>query len=567
LSEAPKFSRTQRWRLVLGKRAEDRMGAEGLSREMAEIDAALGAIYDPEEAPAEGQRRSAGLGASAPRLATWLGDVRRYFQRDVVVVIQQDAIERKGLKQLLFEPELLAQVTPSVELVGTLLSLKGMIPDRTRDTARQVVAAVVEEIRKKLQGAVEQAVRGALDRSRHQPVPSLPNLDWKRTIEGNLKNYLPERRTLLPDRFHFFARQRRRREWNVIVCMDQSGSMADSVVYASVMGAIFASIPALETHVIAFDTEVVDLTEQCSDPVDLLFGVQLGGGTDIHRAISYCQGLIHDPQKTLLLLITDLFEGGNESQLVRRMEALAHSGVRALCLLALNDSGVPSYDERLARKFASVGVPCMGCTPGVLPEVLAGLLKGHDLADLVARHDSRRAGALLAVQVAQLGPQPRLERLEVVALGAIPLGQRRHLEGRRGDPAPHSIRELQRVPQGPQAHLLLGGHHPVQADQPHRQRVRQHPVRPRHPRHRQRAQLDPRPRGALDLLQLPPGEPRLPRRPEQRRALVLVQVSIGPAQRRQRQKDFLGESHARYRTRALALHGTIPSEIPRQDLP
>ena len=395
MTDELKLDRTQRWRLALGKRVDDRIrscGGSMLSREMSEIDGALGAIYDvEEEAPPEGGTRSAGLGSSAPRLAAWLGDVRKYFQQDVVVVIQQDAIERKGLKQLLFEPELLSQVTPSVELVGTLLSLKGMIPDRTKETARQVVAAVVEEIRKRLQGAVEQAVRGALDRSRHQPIPSLPNLDWKRTIEANLKNYLPERRTLIPDRFHFFARQRRRREWNVIVCMDQSGSMADSVVYASVMGAIFASIPALETHVIAFDTEVADLTEQCSDPVDLLFGVQLGGGTDINRAIGYCQTLIHDPQKTLLLLITDLYEGGNEQQLVRRMESMAQSGVRALCMLALNDSGVPSYDEGLAKRLAAVGVPCMGCTPGVLPEVLAGLLKGRDLRDVVARFDSRNA--------------------------------------------------------------------------------------------------------------------------------------------------------------------------------
>jgi Mg-chelatase subunit ChlD len=389
VSATGKLDRTQRWRLVLGKRVEERLAGGGkLSRELGEIDAALGAIYDREE-PAEGGKRGAGLGASAPRLATWLGDVRRYFERDVVVLIQQDAIKRKGLKQLLFEPELLAQVTPSVELVGTLLSLKGMIPDRTKETARQVVAAVVEEIRRRLQGSIEQAVRGALDRSRHQPTPSLPNLDWKRTIETNLKNYQPERRALIPERFRFFARQRRRREWNVIVCMDQSGSMADSVVYASVMGAIFASIPALETHVIAFDTEVVDLTEQCSDPVDLLFGVQLGGGTDINRAIGYCQSLIHDPQKTLLLLITDLYEGGNEVQLVHRLEAMTQAGVRSLCMLALNDSGVPSYDEKLARRLASVGVPCMGCTPGVLPEVLAGLLKGRNAGEIAGQFDSR----------------------------------------------------------------------------------------------------------------------------------------------------------------------------------
>lgn len=401
MSDTPTMDRVQRWRLVLGQRVDEKTralagqggpgGQSGLTQEMREIDAALGAIYDQEPPGEAGQKRGAGLGGSAPRLAAWLGDIRKYFTQDVVVVIQQDAIERKGLKQLLFEPELLSQVTPSVELVGTLLALKGMLPDKTRETARQVVTAVVEEIKRRLQGAIEQAVRGALDRSRHQPIASLPNLDWKRTIQGNLKNYQADRRTIIPERFHFFARQRRRREWNVIVCMDQSGSMADSVVYASVMGAIFASMPALETHVIAFDTEVVDLTEQSSDPVDLLFGVQLGGGTDINRAITYCQGLVHDPRKTLLLLITDLYEGGNETQLVKRLESMAGDGVRALCLLALNDSGVPSYDENLARRLANVGVPCMGCTPGVLPAVLEALLKGQDLRDVASRLDSRQA--------------------------------------------------------------------------------------------------------------------------------------------------------------------------------
>ena len=275
------FDRYQRWRLILGKRVEEQMsnqrcqggmGRQGegtLSREMAEMDGALGAIYDIEETqPDEKGKRGAGLGGSRPKVSTWLGDIRKYFESDVVAVIQQDAIEKKGWRQLLFEPESLAQVTPSVELVGTLMELKGLIPDETKETARQVIRAVVEEIKKRMQAEIERAVRGALDRSRHQPIASLPNMDWKRTIGANLKNYIPSRKTIIPDRFFFYARQQRRREWNVIVCMDQSGSMADSVVYGSVMGSILASLPALETHVVVFDTEVVDLTAQLSDPVD-----------------------------------------------------------------------------------------------------------------------------------------------------------------------------------------------------------------------------------------------------------------------------------------------------------
>jgi VWA domain containing CoxE-like protein len=397
------FDRYQRWRLILGKRVEDQMssqrcaggrGAEGestLSREMTEMDGALGAIYDVEETqPEERGKRSAGLGGSRPKVSTWLGDVRKYFESDVVAVIQQDAIEKKGWRQLLFEPEALAQVTPSVELVGTLMSLKGMIPDETKETARQVIRAVVDEIKKRMQAEIERAVRGALDRSRHQPIASLPNMDWKRTIGRNLKNYIPERRTIIPDQFFFYARQQRRREWNVIVCMDQSGSMADSVVYGSVMGSIFASLPALETHVVAFDTEVVDLTAQLSDPVDLLFGIQLGGGTDINRAVGYCQGFIGNPARTLFILLTDLYEGGNQSSLVRRLEEMAASGVRAMCLLALSDSGVPSYDHELAKKLAAVGVPCFACTPNVLPQMLEAVLKGRNLEAVAAKFDTRK---------------------------------------------------------------------------------------------------------------------------------------------------------------------------------
>jgi Mg-chelatase subunit ChlD len=387
--------RFTRWRLVLGKAADEGLcnlaGCKSgglLSGDLGNLDQALGFIYGggaDDDGSDKPKQRGAGLGASAPRLAKWLGDIRSYFNTDVVAVIQKDAIEKKGLKQLLFEPETLSQVTPNIDMVGTLLSMKNMIPDTAKEAAREIVKAVVEEIIKRLRGQLEQAVRGSLDRSRHSPIRSLPNMDWLRTIRRNLKNYDKQREVLIPDNFHFFARQHRRREHNVIVCMDQSGSMADSVVYGGVMGAILASIPALETHVIAFDTEVVDLTEKCHDPVDLLFGVQLGGGTDINRAVAYCRELIHDPRKTLYVLITDLFEGGNAKELVRRMEEMVESGVRAICLLALSDAGVPEYDDGLAKKFANVGVPCFACTPTMLPALLEGALKGQDLKALAER--------------------------------------------------------------------------------------------------------------------------------------------------------------------------------------
>ncbi len=376
------LDRYQRWRLILGKRVEDQLsrerpGASGplLDSDHRAMDEALGAIYDGQGG------RGAGLSAGKGAIARWLGDVRQYFDQDVVVTIQRDAVERdERLKVLLFEPELLAEVTPSVEMVGTLLSLKNLVPERSRELARQLVRAVVDDIMQRLKSAVERAVRGALDRSRHQPIASLPNIDWQRTIRRNLKNYAPERRAIVPERFYFWARQHRRKELNVIVCMDQSGSMAESVVYASVMGAIFASIPAIETRVVAFDAEVVDLTASCSDPVDTLFGVQLGGGTDIERAVAYCQGWVRQPQKTLFILITDLHEGGNARRLVQRLREMTDSGVRAVCLLALSDSGAPSFDEALAREVANANVPTFACTPNKLPALLEAMLRGRDLS-------------------------------------------------------------------------------------------------------------------------------------------------------------------------------------------
>src|SRR5206468_1592453 len=376
----PAPEQLRRWRLILGRDAQAALGGCALAAGDAEMDAALAAIYDevPED-DGDPKQRSAGLGGSAPRLAKWLGDIRTYFKDDVGSVIQADAIERKDLTQLLFEPETLKSVQPNVQLVGTIMALKGRIPERTKETARMVVRAVVEEVKKQLEQRLRQAVLGALNRREHSPLPSAAAIDWKWTIGRNLKNYRPELGTIVPERVYFHSRAQRSNAWTVIVDMDQSGSMADSVVYGAVCGSIFASLPALDTHVVAFDTEVVDLTEKCgNDPVDMLFGVQLGGGTDINKSVAYCEQFVKDPRKTLFILITDLFEGGNEAQLVRRLGELRAAGVKAVCLLALSDAGAPSYDEGLARKLAALDVPCFACTPSRLPDLIEGALRGTD---------------------------------------------------------------------------------------------------------------------------------------------------------------------------------------------
>ncbi|MGM1047967.1 MAG: VWA domain-containing protein [Bacillota bacterium] len=386
-----------RWRLILGQSAETQLAGyspEGniqLSEEELIMDRALAAIYDNTDSAAEAGgtssgQRGAGQGKSAPRLAQWLGDVRSFFPEDVVSIIQNDAMERKGWKQLLFEPEVLATVKPDIQLVGTLLSLKGKIPEKTKDTARLLVKAVVDELVERMQEDIRRAVTGALNRRQHTPLPSLSGIDWKRTIQRNLKNYDSDRRQIVPERFYYFDRAKRSKEWTVIVDIDQSGSMAESVIWASVIGSIFASIPSLDTRVVVFDTEVVDLTEQCAnDPVDMLFGIQLGGGTDIHKSVAYCEQFIEEPKKTLFIIISDLYEGGNQAGLIRRMRELRESGVKTMCLLALSDEGKPFYDEGVAKSLSRDGTPCFACTPALLPQLVEGALKGQDLAELAKR--------------------------------------------------------------------------------------------------------------------------------------------------------------------------------------
>lgn len=392
------FSQEQleRWRLILGKDAQESLATLSpngcaLSAAQLEMDEALEAIYasDSErdisrsewESPTDGLPHGATKGRSTPRVARWLDQIRDFFPKDVVVLLQQDAIERRGLKELLFEPEILAQMEPSLDLASMVLELKNLVPEKAKDAARELVRRVVEELQKRLETGFAQAMRGSLDRSQHSPFRSLPNLDWPRTIRRNLKNYNTTLETIIPEEISFFRRRHRQNEWNVIIAMDQSGSMATSLIYGGIMGAILASLPAIETHVVAFNhEEVVDLTDHCHDPVDLLFGVQLGGAEDYWKATSYCEQFMHTPAKTLYILIADLHDTSpNENRFVKKMEFLLESGLRAVTLLAISDQGQPSHNEHLAAKLVRLGMPCFGCTPDRLPDLLAAVLKGQDL--------------------------------------------------------------------------------------------------------------------------------------------------------------------------------------------
>ena len=376
--------RLERWRLVLGEPTQTALGVTLAGDELA-MDRALGAVYDHD--------RKGGLGASNPNIARWLGDIRGFFPSSVVRVIQTDAIERLNLKQLLLEPELLEGCEPDVALVATLLSLSKVLPVKTRETARRVVRRVVDDVERRLRDALVSAVRGALNRSRRTRRPRANAIDWDRTIRKNLRHYQPDRRTIIAETLVGYQ-PRSAALRDIVLCVDQSGSMASSLVYASIAGAVLASIRSLRTRMIVFDTAVVDLTEHLDDPVDLLFGTQLGGGTDIHKALGYCAGVIDRPRDTTLVLVTDLYEGGDVQGMIRRAAALVASGVNLIVLLALSDDGAPSFDANNARRFAEIGVPCFACTPDKLAAMLAASLQRQDIglwaasAGLVVRGES-----------------------------------------------------------------------------------------------------------------------------------------------------------------------------------
>lgn len=375
--------RLRRWRLVLGGDEADGTGIE-LQGDDAGVDRALGALYDVQAPSAArgGRGRTGGLGRSSPAVARWLGDIRRYFPTPVVQVLQRDALERLDLKRLLLEPELLETVQPDLELVATLVELNHLLTDETRETARQVVAKVLDEIREQLEERLRSAVSGALSRVDRSRRPRPGDIDWPRTIHANLRHWLPEHRTLVPERLVAYGRRARSLERDVIVAVDQSASMADSIVYASVLGSVLAGIAALRTRLIVFDTAVADLTDELEDPVDVLFGVQLGGGTDIANALAYCSSLVSRPRETVLIVISDLYEGGD----ARRLEALATdlvaSGVTLIVLLSLSDEGTPSYDHAQAATLQSLGATVFATTPDQLPELLAKALQGRDISPL-----------------------------------------------------------------------------------------------------------------------------------------------------------------------------------------
>lgn len=377
--------RLRRWRLILGSEAQKRMEGMGngpdLSQEDLMMDTALDAIYNRDMKFGFGG--GAGKGASSPQISRWLGDVRTLFDKDIVKIIQSDAMERCGLKQLIFEPELLENIEPDMHMASMILTLKDQIPKQSKENAREFIRKIVEQINALLETDLKRAVTASINRKLHSPIPSASALDFQTTIRKGIKDYNTKLKKIIPQKYYFFERSATTaaNKYTVILDIDQSGSMGESVIYSSIMSCILASMSAIKTKVVAFDTNIVDLSEKCEDPIDLLFGFTLGGGTDIEKSIKYCSKYIENPKKTIFFLISDLEEGGNRAGLLRRLTQMKEDGVIVICLLAISDDGKPFYDANMAQRIANNGIPCFAAAPQMLTRLLEKAMKNENMSE------------------------------------------------------------------------------------------------------------------------------------------------------------------------------------------
>ena len=363
------MSGVERWRLVLGRYAGQRLGQAGAGTEAARMEAALEYLYGREYEERGVRSDEPGPGSlddSAPSLVTWLGEVRDLFPRETCEVLEGHALDRYGLTGLVTDPETLERLEPNENLLKTLLALKGHLNGEVLVVARRIIRQVVDELRARLEMDVRRAMAGRLSQHRHSPLAVAANFDALGTVRRNLKHYDVERQQLVLQELLFFERNTRRLPWDVIVCVDQSGSMVGSVIHSAVMAGILTGLPSFRVRLVVFDTNVVDLTDQADDPVEVLLRVQLGGGTDIGQAVRYCGQLVDHPERTVLVLVTDFCEGAPPGDLVRAVRGLAESRVTLLGLAALDGQANPFYDRGIAQRLADCGMRIAALTPSQL---------------------------------------------------------------------------------------------------------------------------------------------------------------------------------------------------------
>lgn len=365
-----------RWRLVLGKYAAGQISFSADNVRMMEMEEVLDYLYSREYGDDQEIRRdrSGGSGDSQLTVPRWLSKIKTLFPRSTVEIMERHALEKYEMTELLTDPEVLRKLEPNKELLKTIMQLKHMMKGDVLELARQVVRKVADELTRKLEQEMKKTLFGRLNRNESSPVRSIRNLDMIKTIRRNLKNYDTDTKQIILKQVYFSSRMKKYNQWRVIICVDESGSMLDSVIHSAVMAGIFAKLPMLDTRLVIFDTNVVDLSGYVSDPVETLMSIQLGGGTNIAGALAYCEQLIEIPHRTMVVLVTDLYEGGSYRHLYQVSNGIIESGAKLIVLPALDHDAVPNYNKKAAAALADMGASVGAMTPEELSGFIAKIL-------------------------------------------------------------------------------------------------------------------------------------------------------------------------------------------------
>ena len=365
-----------RWRLALGRFSENGLGSfGGGEHEYREIDDLMQFLYGREYGGERGVMEGS-LDDSNLTIPKWINKIHRLFPKDTIEKLEAHALERYGLTDLLTDKRVLEQLEPSMELLKQILSLKGIMQRDVLEEARKIVRKVVEELQRKMESQVSAAVMGKRDRTRSTPYKCSKNFDFKKTIRKNLKHYDNEKRQMLVEKVYFNRNLRRYNPWHVIICVDESGSMMENVIHSAVMAGIFAKLPVLSTKLVIFDTNVVDLSGYIDDPVEALMTIQLGGGTDIGKALAYCETLITNPQRTILVLVSDLCDGGGYRTMYSHTHSIIEAGAKLICLTALDSECAGMYDRSAAKRMTALGASVAALTPAKLADWIGDVIGG-----------------------------------------------------------------------------------------------------------------------------------------------------------------------------------------------
>lgn len=367
-----------RWRLVLGKYSQKQLDSslDGRGKRMDRaLEFLYGREYEGRGMRGDGQGndshgRGGSLDPSQLNVPSWLNEVRKLFPSETCLTLEKHALENYGLTDLVKDPKFLEQAKPDMDLLKMVLSFKGHMKGEVLEQARRIIREVVEELRKRLEREFQQVISGRANPFKSSPLKVQQNFDWRGTLRMNLKNYDRERKQIVLEHLRFFSRTKRRIPWRLVLCVDQSGSMADSVIHSAVTGAILARLPSVNVKLVLFDTSVIDLSEHAEDPLEVLMGVQLGGGTYIGQALRYCETLIEDGPRTALVLISDFEEGGPPNEMLAAVRRMSESGVTLLGLAALDQQVNPYYDKVMATRLQQHGMEIAALTPKMLVEWL-----------------------------------------------------------------------------------------------------------------------------------------------------------------------------------------------------